>query len=188
MALSACQPSSLQSHSLSLTPASHGSTLVISLINRKHIISSSFLLFFLLCSSGELSAEQGSMGQFQNHRRISTLYNDKRIRHRGKRCFRTKTSRMGEMSELAFRCARRWLSNRSLTKRKTNWTREKQTKIINCTDNKETLGILTLLSEHCDYFMSGSSCAKCQCFFSYSLFPLVWLVENQVYNSYHRVL
>ncbi|KAJ7421913.1 hypothetical protein BTVI_15909 [Pitangus sulphuratus] len=34
----------------------------------------------------------------------------------------------------------------------------------------------------------GSSCAKCQWFFSYSTFPLVQLVENQVYNSYHRVL
>ncbi|RMC13399.1 hypothetical protein DUI87_10935 [Hirundo rustica rustica] len=33
----------------------------------------------------------------------------------------------------------------------------------------------------------GSSCAKCQWFFSYSIFPLVRLVENQVYNSYHRV-
>lgn len=52
-----------------------------------------------------------------------------------------------------------------------NENKQNKTKIIHCTDNKETLGILTNLSEHCDYFMSGSSCAKRQWFFSvqYSL-------------------
>ena len=80
--------------------------------------------------TGKPSTKQESMGHFQKPQWIPTLHHNQCLRHRGKRCFGTETSRVGEMSEFASGRAGGGLSNRSLTESK--WT-VVETKCI-CTD------------------------------------------------------
>lgn len=70
--------------------------------------------------TGKPSTKQESMGHFQKPQWIPTLHHNQCLRHRGKRCFGTETSRVGEMSEFASGRAGGGLSNRSLTESK--WT------------------------------------------------------------------
>lgn len=80
-----------------------------------------------LFSTGKPSTKQESMGHFQKPQWIPTLHHNQCLRYRGKGCFGTEASRVGEVSEFASGCARGWLSNWSLTRSK--WT-EMETKFI----------------------------------------------------------
>lgn len=114
------------------------------------------------------------MGHFQKSQWIPTLHHNQCLRYRGKRCFGTEASRVGEVSEFTSGCARRGLSNRSLIKWK--WTEVK---------NKTQLFALTLNTWEAWHFYLDSVIPYVRTFMcqmpvmlAYGYFSLLWLVQR----------